>query len=142
MKIRGKVIPGKGWASGFLKIQLPMISAEFPEIGHCHPGTLNLQLETNLLVLAPDYRTKPINWHPALASGEVFDFLRIKLEAPEGSALIAAWLYIAHTSPHRAMFCVHEVLAPKITAPVGMPCAIHVERAVLPYGQGPLVVVL
>jgi hypothetical protein len=101
MTLTATVIKGLGAATANLKKQLPPIAEEFPEVRDCFHGTLNVELERGLLVLSADHRTKPVNWDPAHAPGEVFDFLRIRFEAPEGSEAIPAWLYIPHNSDHR-----------------------------------------
>ena len=130
-------------ATSNLAIQLPMIATEFPEIADCHLGTINLLLDTPLLVLTPDHRTRPIPWSPEFDPGEIFDFLRIVLEAPVNAAPVPAWLYIAHWSPHRADLRVHEVLAPKMPVRYGDRCRIGIKRDVkqMPYGTYPIILV-
>src|SRR5258706_1346699 len=103
----------RGAASSNLAIQIPLIAQDFPEIADVHHGTINLHLDRMLLVLTSDYRSKGISWGKP-NDPEVFDFLRIKLEAPEGAAAINAWIYIAHGSPHRMTPGVHEIIAPKL----------------------------
>lgn len=143
--LKGKVIKGQGGAAGNLKTQLPKIAEEFPEVRNCHPGTINLELEKALLVLSSDHRTRPIDWHPDHAPGEVFDLLRIQLEAPEGRVAIPAWLYIARNSDHRKTMKVHEVIAlERVQVSVGDPCKIHLSRPTveLPYRAYPIIVAL
>lgn len=144
ISIRGTIQKGFGGASGNLVTQLPRIAEGFPEVKNCFHGTLNIELEKPLLVLSPDHRTKRIDWHPDHAPGEVFDLLRIDLEAPLGSPKIPAWLYIAHNSDHRRNLRMHEVIAQKIGASVGCACMIHIDRpcVTLPHRQFPVVVAL
>jgi|ERR1041385_948706 hypothetical protein len=134
-----------GAATKNLVKQIPLIANEFPEIAAVHRGTINLHLEKGLLVLTPDYRTNSIPWGDIFGEqGEVFDFLRIGLEAPEGNPAIPAWIYIAHGSAHRNTFCVHEIIAPFVNLNGQAKCRIHISRRCieLPYHQAPVVVVV
>src|SRR4051812_39894185 len=114
--ICGVVQPGFRAAGGNLIMQIPLIEKAFPEIANVHKwGTLNLLLEKMLLVLTPDHRTKVLFWNKNKPQeNEAFDFLRIKIEAPEGAQEIDAWIYIAHGSEHRNTPRVHEIIAPTI----------------------------
>lgn len=145
LTMSGVIEGGAGAASGNMRIQLPLLEWEFPEIHGCKEGTLNLRLESHLLVLTPDHRSKPINWQPENhPGGEVFDFLRIELEAPEGAALTRAWLYIAHNSNHRNEPKNHEVIAPPLSVTKGTRCKVHINRPFvqLPYRAWPALLVL
>jgi hypothetical protein len=136
---------GGGSASKNLKIQIPLIKREFPEIASVHPGTINLHLEKPLLVLAADYRTKPIDWGDKEGEpGEVFDLVRIRFETVEPRNSTNAWLYIAHGSEHRRDLHVHEIIAPFMSLNGDANCKIHVSRnhIELAYRQFPLVVIL
>ena len=144
--ITGTIEAGQGGASKNLEFQLPHIAQGFPEVKDCFHGTLNMKLEKRLLVLSPDHRTKPIDWdscnHPG---GEVFDILRIHIEAPSGSPPIPAWLYIPHNSDHRKDLHTHEVIASKkLQVSVGQQCTIHIDRGclTLPYREFPIILVL
>jgi hypothetical protein len=136
-----------GAASGNLKVQLPLLEQEFPEIKGCFSGTLNLQLHHPLLVLTPDHRSKAIDWQPEKhPGGEVFDLLRIELEAPEGAEPIRAWLYIAHNSDHRRNPTSHELIAPPLLQPLPPDscCTIRIDRNYiqLPYREWSALLVL
>ena len=137
IKIKGVRRPGGGCATGNLAIQLPEIAKEFPEIAQCHLGTINLELEYPLLVITPDHRTQPIRWLGSTSQGEIFDLLRIKIEAPTGAEPEAAWLYIAHWSYHRPNPKVHEVIARKLDILEDAQCQIIIDRQSidLPYSQ-------
>jgi hypothetical protein len=126
---------GAGAASGNLRVQLPLLEQEFPEVHGCVAGTLNLHLDNPLLILAPDHGRRAINWQPQHhPAGEVFDLLRIELEAPEGTAAIRAWLYVAHNTGHRMDPTRHEVIAPHVVLAPNARCKIHINR---PYVQMP-----
>jgi hypothetical protein len=145
LTIHGTIMTGLGGAGGNLEVQLPRIAERFPEVKDCFHGTINIQLEKPLLVLSADHRTGPIDWDAAHAPGEIFDLLRIRLEAPVGSPATRAWLYIAHNSPHRKELQLHEVIGPRIQgATPGARCRIHIERPhlTLPYREFPLVLTL
>ena len=118
--------------------QLPHIVKEFPEINGCHHGTINLYLNYNLVVISPDHRTKPIPWHPDFGTGEVFDLLRIKIEAPTGDTPVPGWLYIPHGSPHRRDLKNHEVITSKLNISIGDRCSIIINKPTveLPYMKG------
>lgn len=131
----------RGWKKGGTKsahenlvTQLPLIANTFAEMRDCHCGTINLELEHGLVVEQPDHRTPPLAWHPLhSAPGEVFDILRIKLEAPLGAPALDAWLYVAHHSPHRRKPRYHEVVTrseiPGLRDEIE--CRIHIDRAEL-----------
>lgn len=103
---------GEGKAGRTIAIQLPLIAQTFPEIRSCHPGTINLELESPLIIVRPDHRTQPIKWKQNLEIGEVFDLVRIRLETRLGDTVHDAWLYIAHRSEHRKNLSHHELIAP------------------------------
>lgn len=135
----------EGAATQNLRVQIPLIEREFSEIQGCYCGTINLRLPRNLIIAEPDYRTTPIPWHPEHAPGEVFDFLRIKLEAPEEREQVDAWIYIAHDSEHRRDPTMHEILASEYCdLSESARCRIHISRNVieLPYRANPTLVVV
>jgi hypothetical protein len=140
--LRGQVQKGFGAGSANLRTQLPLIAKEFPWVGDYHCGTINVRLENGLLVLAPDHRTRRIDWAPEHAPGEVFDLLRIEFESR--GKMCPACLYIAHNSDHRRDLRIHEIIAPKIEVSVDEHCEIHLHQRciLLPYRQNPLAVVL
>jgi hypothetical protein len=132
-----------GAATSNLKLQIPLITKEFPEIANVHHGTINLELDRALVVAIPDHRTGLIDWHEAHSPGEVFDLLRIRLEAPEGAAAVQAWIYIAHHSDHRKNPRMHEIIGPYCQLSGAARCKIHIERGlVLDYRQNPIAVAL
>jgi hypothetical protein len=144
LPIGGVLKSGAGAASGNLPEQLPLLEREFPEV-HGRIGTLNLQFDSPLLVLTPDHRSKAIDWQPEHhPGGEVFDLLRVELEAPGGAARTRAWLYIAHNSDHRKNPTTHEIIAPSLTLASGARCKIHINRPYvqLPYREWPAFLVL
>lgn len=114
VRIKARLISGMGVATRTLARQLPLISERFPEVSSCWPGTLNLELETELEVVWPDHKTPPLAWTPSGIRTEVFELVRIQLELPNKKFPVPAWLYIAHDSPHRKNFIVHEVIAQKL----------------------------
>ena len=146
IRIKGRRIKGIGEATNSVAIQIPHIAAEFPEIAKAHPATINLELDLPLIVLTPDHRTRVIDWDPKrYPGGEVFDLLRIELEAPLGARRMSAWLYIAHRSDWRKSPQHHEIIAPRFIRNLrpDSRCRIIIYRdaAKLPYRQWPAVVV-
>jgi hypothetical protein len=146
ISISGVLERGLDCAHRSIALQLPDVIKEFPELAGCYPGTLNLRLEEPLIVVVPDHRTKPIAWVPDSPDvTEVFDFLRIRLEAPVGRPAIPAWFYVAHRSQHRANLRLQEVVAPrKLKIAPGTKCRIHIDRPTIklpPYLE-PVVLIL
>lgn len=133
-RIRAQRLRGIGGGSRTLALQLPLLAREVPALSTCHAGTINLLLAVPLIVARPDHRSCSIMWKPGLP--EVFDLLRIELEVPFEGPRHAAWLYLAHQSPHRAAPRVHEVIAPwtdlqdhtELAVVLQQPCIL------LPYG--------
>jgi len=133
---------GEGNASRVLKKQLPLITQQFPEVAACHPGTINVRFEWPLIVARPDFRTGPIDWKPG--AQEIFDLVRVKLEAPLGKPSRDAWLYVAHRSQHRKDLAAHEIIAPRLelggVEKLGVAITRQCER--LSYRHNPLILVL
>ena len=146
IEIRGKRTRGLGQASETIQAQLPGIVLEFPEVASCHHGTINVKLEYPLLIMAPDHRTKPIPWaYRGTPVVEVFDFLRLELEAPIGAVRRAAWLYISHGTAHRLNPRMHEILAPTIVdLPDECECILRIDRPKVqwPYAHQPQVAIV
>jgi hypothetical protein len=142
--IIGRIGNGIGAATQTLAHQLPYIEKEFPEIAVCHRGSINLELEVPLKVLVPDHRTKPIAWLPGNPMTEVFDLVRIELEAPRDASAVPAWLYLPHHSPHRRTLHIHEVITTKLNLAGVKLCRIKIKRQTfqLPLPLFPLVVVV
>jgi hypothetical protein len=125
--INGVVVQGLGAATNTLALQIPLIEKEFPEIGCCQRGSINIQLKNALRIEKPDHTTGLIPW--AGPPGEIFSFLRILLECPVGATPTRAWTYIPHDSPHRNNRCQVEVIAEPIqNLAYGSQCRIHIER--------------
>ncbi len=138
MRIEAVVTEGGGWASGrtnpnggpgTIELQKPLMRSYFPEIIHCHNGTINLQLDCPLQVRLPDIVTPPLDWNPAaFPGGERFGITAIEFELAGKSH--RAWLYTAEHSPHRFNNNVAEVLTGTLDGiALGVRCAIHVRRA-------------
>ena len=127
--IRGKRTRGLGIATETVAAQMPQLVRSFPEIKDCFPGTINVELETPLVVERPDHQTGLMTWiYKGAPVTEHFGFLRIEFEAPPGAPRVPAWLYIASASPHRQTPRIHEVLAPRVEIPAVCDCAIHIDR--------------
>jgi hypothetical protein len=125
--VNGLVVQGLEAATKTLALQIPLIEREFPEIGCCHRGSINIQLKNAVRIENPDHTTGPIPW--ACLPGEIFSFLRILLERPVGADPKRAWIYVPHDSPHRNNRCQVEVIAPPIQhLSYGSQCRIHIER--------------
>jgi hypothetical protein len=121
---RGIVIAGHGVASGVsgdprfpegtLSLQLPIFAELGAEVTAFHPGTINVQTETVLLLPTPHHLFRGVKWHPA-APQEDFSLFEIELKH-EGS-LLQAMIYLPHseTKPeHHQPADVIEILAPPV----------------------------
>jgi hypothetical protein len=142
--ISGRIRHGIGAAAHALSYQLPHIAKEFPEVATCYHGSINLELEVSLKVLTPDHRTKPIAWLPGNPKTEIFDFVRIEIEAPRNASAVPAWLYIPHRSPHRRKLRIYEVITTQLNLANVNLCRIKINRRAfqLPLPLFPLVVVI
>ncbi|WP_198328543.1 glycosyltransferase family 9 protein [Methylovulum psychrotolerans] len=129
LSIRARIVPGLGVAQGTLARQLPLISQNFPEVADCHPGTINLEFEFSIEVTQPDHRTLPLAWTPSERTTEIFDLVRVELEFDQLPARVAAWLYVAHGSPHRCTSNIHEVIARQVNLSNASECRLHVRAS-------------
>lgn len=129
LSLKARIVPGLGVAKGTLARQLPLISQGFPEVADCHPGTINLELDSPLVVAQPDYRTAPLAWTPSGRTTEVFDLVRVELEFDQLPARVAAWLYVAHGSPHRCTPTVHEVISRQLNLSEVRECRLHLRAS-------------
>lgn len=129
-----RIVGGLGVASGTLSRQLPLISASFPEVAGCHPGTINLQLKFTLQVRMPDHRTNPLAWTPSGRTREIFDLVRVELELVVSGRCFPAWLYVAHESPHRGTPTIHELIARPIDLAGETDCRLHIRSSAVEIG--------
>ena len=142
--ITGRIRTGVGAAGQTLAHQLPHIAKEFPEVASCHPATINVELDSPLLVLAPDHRTRPIAWLPGNPKHESFDLLRVELEAPADGPRVPAWIYISYASPHRRTPHMHEIITTKLDLAGVETCRLRINRSVvqMPWVQFPALVIV
>ncbi|MFM0349826.1 glycosyltransferase family 9 protein [Paraburkholderia sp. RL17-347-BIC-D] len=131
--VEGRIVSGLGAARGTLARQLPLIEADFPGVSDCFRGTLNVTLARPLWVTRPDHRTAPLAWTPSGRTREVFDLLRVELALAESGRRFAAWLYVAHGSPHRRTPEVHELIAPKIDLNGETRCALIIRAGCIAF---------
>ncbi|MGA3066793.1 MAG: hypothetical protein ABSF29_08105 [Tepidisphaeraceae bacterium] len=128
VRIEGEIVRGYGWATRYLKIQIPLIAKQFPEIEVCHRGSINVLLDTPLRIDRPDFVTRRIDWGKMK---EVFHFTRIEFELIGGRARARrhrAWIYGPQNSPHRTNPFYIEVIAPKIALGRARRCGIRIHR--------------
>lgn len=125
ISIWGAIVQGCGAATSNLAKQIPLIAREFPEIGDCHRGSINVWLNRCLRVDHPDYRSGPIDWGDP--NPEEFGFHRVSIQfAPEGP-VFRAWLYIPYNSPHYPYRDRIEVIAEKIpSVRYGLACQLNI----------------
>jgi hypothetical protein len=100
--IEGTIMQGLGAARKTVRLQMPHLVQQFPQIHGCYEATINLQLDRPLRVNNPDHTTGLIRWYPQAPpewAGEKFSFLRIKFECPLGE-LFAMRGFIFHMT-HR-----------------------------------------
>ncbi len=113
IELKGIKSSGFGAASHTLGKQLELIRNLYPEISDCYSGTLNIHLDSDFIIVNPDYRTGEIQWAPGCLS-EIFDFLKVELFIPRLNRSYIAWIYVAYNSPHRSRLNFHEVICEKI----------------------------
>jgi len=113
IEINGFKRSGLNAASKAIPLQFDYLVHDYNSISNCFKGTINIQLDYDLIVLNPDHRSKPLKWNKAIPE-EVFDFLSVKLFIPRLNIEYSAWLYIPHNSPHRNRQNIHEILCEKI----------------------------
>ncbi|HEY9070709.1 MAG TPA: hypothetical protein VIV61_10680 [Candidatus Ozemobacteraceae bacterium] len=126
--IKGKIQKGTGEGQNTVREQLPYFQECFPEVGVCRAGTINILLEQPLVVITPDFTTRPLPWHPAfriVKGGETFQFVRIRLTV-EGQEPVNAWIYRAQFSPYRDNPFYIEVIAPPVSFTGTPGCTIEV----------------
>ncbi len=114
--IKGKIQRGLGESKNTVHEQMPFFRECFPEVADCKEGTINILLEKPLVILTPDFTSKPLPWHPAfrvVKGGEVFKFLRISITV-EDCRPVKAWIYKAQFSPYHDNPFYIEVIAPPI----------------------------
>jgi len=127
--IEGVRRPGMNAAHKNLVKQLPLIAAEFPEIGDCHYGPINVQLHVPLLVVAPDHRSQPIPWgRCGLSEWRGLRSFTHPVRGASRCGTCGAWLYIPHGSPARATPQIHEVLARRLDIPAEVQCRVTINR--------------
>lgn len=108
-KVTGIVKKGRNAGHDTFTRQLKLIAPRFPELARDGVrGTINLELDHDLILLNPHFTSGPITWEPGHI--ETFDFLRIGLEAPKGTQPIDGWIYVAHDSHHRRNMNTHEII--------------------------------
>lgn len=126
--IKGKVQKGLGESKNTVREQMPFFRECFPEVANCKAGTINILLEKPLVILTPDFTSKPLPWHPAfkvVKGGEVFKFVRISITV-EGCSPVKAWVYKAQFSPYHDNPFYIEVLAPPINFTGEPACTIEI----------------
>lgn len=131
VRLSGRIISGHGWAGPCLTLQVPLITAHFPEIAACFRGSINVSLDTPLLIDKPDFVTPEINWAPN--ENEVFHFTRIRFtvtpSAGGPSQTYSAWIYGPQNSPHQANRFHLEIIAPHMDlGDRTQPCGIEIDR--------------
>lgn len=143
IEIKGIKKSGLNAASKTIPLQFQGLIKQYNEISSCFQGTINIQLENELIILNPDKRTLPIKWHND-APAEVFDFLKVKLCIPRLNVEKDAWIYIAHNSVHRNRYNFHELICEKIenlSDCENMKIRISRNSLVLPYGENRIYIV-
>lgn len=142
VKIKCQKLSGLGVASNTFSLQREFFVSSFNEISSCYNGTINICLETNLIVLKPHHRTDRIKWSDNYQP-EIFDFLRVILVIPRINKEYNSWIYIPHNSLHRKTFNIHEIICERIEQIQDcekMIIKIDSEVIQLPYNLGTLYV--
>jgi hypothetical protein len=142
--MHGRKSTGHGCvATENLRKQLPYLAQELPELSVVKHGTVNIVLDSALIVANPDYRTKPITWQPQNPD-EIFDFLRIRFRSDNEPEPVGCWLYIAYQSDYRKDLHRHEIIASRwLRLGDNERCSIEIPRVatLLPYRVRSVVVI-
>jgi hypothetical protein len=76
------------------------------DIKEIYPGSINVRLDQSLQITSYDYTTLPIPWwdvdatHPGRWVSEIFSFVEIKFEYPQGGTPRRAWIFDCHNSAY------------------------------------------
>jgi hypothetical protein len=125
--IPGKIVPGMRAATRTVEAQMPHFLKVCPELESCRRATINVILDCQLDIIAPDFVIGPVVWSADLHR-ELFGLLKIRLEVDEPRAETDAWIYIPYGSPHRLNPYHAEILAPPLSIQ-GSTCKIHLKAA-------------
>ena len=120
--IDGTVIRGARAATKNIKFQLTHLVWQFPDIKEIYPGSINVRLDQSLQITSYDYTTLPIPWwdvdatHPGRWVSEIFSFVEIKFEYPQGGTPRRAWIFDCHNSAYFSdpVRFRYEIIATKI----------------------------
>ena len=124
--IDGQITSGTKSAHNNIPKQIPHIEKEFPEVKDCKHATINVILDCQIEIIAPDYVTTPIKWDSGRR--EMFGFVRVGFEVVGGTGVIDAWIYIPYNSDHRMNPYVVEILTTPIDLEGAKECRIYVRR--------------
>jgi hypothetical protein len=127
--IPGRIVKGLGAAVNTVRLQMPHFLKVCPELGKCHLGTMNVILECQLEVVAPDFLVGPIDWTQGGGPGEMFGLSKVRFELVEPRTETEAWLYIPYGSPHRLNPYYAEILAPRLTIGTSLECKVHLTAS-------------
>ena len=125
--ISGRHVRGFGAANQTLRAQMQHLMKSCPELAGCFHGTINVILDCQLDVVAPDHVIGPIDWSGD-GVGELFGLRNILFEL-SGEQPANAWLYIPYRSAHRLNPFHVEIIAPEMKLQPGASCKVHFDRA-------------
>ncbi|MEM8662224.1 MAG: hypothetical protein AAGF35_15170 [Pseudomonadota bacterium] len=115
LELTGTPISGCGIASETIALQKPFLMRWFPEIEHCHIGTINLRLNAGLVIANPDIRTDAFQWSASWTEyipPESFCLTQFEFDVSGGASGVTGWVYEASWSVHRSDVTMIEFLAP------------------------------
>jgi hypothetical protein len=123
--VEGTVAQGYGGASGSLPHQWPTLTKFVPAIKGCQQGTINVQLRHALVIQHPDISLF-VSW---AGNSEYVSLVEIEFEYPIGASPQQAWIYHAHSSPHRqSNFTVEIVTATIANLTRNIDCRLRLQR--------------
>ena len=104
--IGATVMRGFGVASRNLKLQMPHLIWQFPELKNIYTATINVQLERSLRIAKLERTTPPLPWWDVDVNNtdsgrwhvEQFSIVPIEFECPIKAPTIEAWLFMSHGS--------------------------------------------
>jgi len=123
--ISGTIQKGHGIASGAIERQVPHLSPYVPEIVSMKYGTINVHLDTPVLIQNYEIITPPIEW--AIGFAERFFIIRASFRLEPEQNQTPCLVYFASTSPYfqkSPIFSVLEIVTSPLDLDGKLRCSI------------------
>jgi len=124
--LNGRIIRGINQAVRCFNLQRPNFIRFIPQIAGYHMGTINIELDNNLIISNPDFITSPIKW--STDPPEVFGFLNVNLIIQHPYQKVDSQIYIPYDSVHRNSFKIHEIITTTLKFNIGDLVSIEIDK--------------